>query len=65
MAIWPRGAVYTQDNVGDALPTRNVMRDLRGEGTVTGGPAALGPRAVERFAYAIDRELVQLPQGSV
>lgn len=59
-AINPRGTVYSTDNVHEALATRNLMHDLREEGTITGGPPPLGPKDREKFANAIDRELTRL-----
>ena len=64
VAIDPRGTVYTPDNVKDALATRNLMQDLREEGTMSGGPPPLGPRDRENFANAIDRELTKLHSNS-
>ncbi len=63
-AIDPRGTVYSPDNVKEALATRNLMQDLREEGTITGGPPPLGPRDRENFANAIDRELTRLRANS-
>lgn len=60
VTINPRGNVYTPDNVKEALATRNLMYDLREEGTATGGPPPLGPRDKEKFANAIDREITKL-----
>lgn len=62
-AINPRGMVYTPDNVKEALATRNLMQDLREEGTMPGGPPPLGPRDREVFANAIDRELTRLQRN--
>ena len=64
VAINPRGTVYTTDNVKEALATRNLMQDLREEGTMSGGPPPLGPRDREKFANAIDRELTRLQRES-
>ena len=64
VAINPRGAVYTPDNVKEALATRNLMQDLREEGMMSGGPPPLGPRDREKFANAIDRELTRLQRNS-
>ena len=64
VAINPRGTVYTPDNVKEALATRNLMQDLREEGTMSGGPPPLGPRDREKFANAIDRELTRLQRES-
>lgn len=63
VAINPRGAVYNSDSVKEALATRNLMQDLREEGTMLGGPAPLGPRDLEKFANAIDRELTKLKKA--
>jgi uncharacterized protein YaiI (UPF0178 family) len=60
VAINPRGTIYTPDNVKEALATRNLMQELRDEGTMTGGPPPLGPRDRENFANAMDRELTRL-----
>ena len=60
VAINPRGAVYTPDNVKEALATRDLMQGLREEGTMSGGPPPLGPRDRENFANAMDRELTRL-----
>ncbi len=64
VAINPRGTVYTTDIVKEALATRNLMQDLRDEGTMSGGPPPLGPRDREKFANAIDRELTKLQSNS-
>ena len=63
VAINPRGTIYTPDNVKEALAMRNLMQELREEGTMTGGPPPLGPRDRANFANAIDRELTRLQRG--
>lgn len=51
----PRGRVYTEDSVGDALATRNLMAQLREAGTVTGGgPAPLAKRERSLFLQKLD-----------
>jgi uncharacterized protein YaiI (UPF0178 family) len=37
--IAPTGHVFTEDSIGDALATRELMDYLRQMGEVTGGPA--------------------------
>lgn len=54
----PRGRVYTEDSVGDALATRNLMSQLREVGAVTGGPAPHARRDSSLFLQKLD-ELVQ------
>ena len=36
--IGPTGRQFTDDNIGNAVATRNLMEDLRGAGEVTRGP---------------------------
>jgi hypothetical protein len=55
----PRGAEYTEDNVGDRLSMRDLMDQLRTAGLVTGGPKAFGTKARQTFAAALDRVLTR------
>jgi uncharacterized protein YaiI (UPF0178 family) len=54
----PRGRVHTEDSVGDALATRNLMSQLRELGAVTGGPAPHARRDSSLFLQKLD-ELIQ------
>jgi uncharacterized protein YaiI (UPF0178 family) len=54
----PRGKVFTEDSVGDALATRNLMTQLREVGAVTGGPAPHAKRDSSLFLQKLD-ELIQ------
>jgi uncharacterized protein YaiI (UPF0178 family) len=54
----PRGRVHTEESVGDALATRNLMSQLREAGAVTGGPAPHAKRDRSLFLQKLD-ELVQ------
>lgn len=60
LVINPRGDVYTEENVGEILATRNLMSDLRESGLVQGGPPPLGSKDKAKFASAFDRELTKL-----
>jgi hypothetical protein len=54
-AIDPRGRVYTEDSIGDALATRNLMAQLREAGTISGGgPAPLAKRERSLFLQKLD-----------
>jgi len=53
----PTGRAFTEDNVGDALATRNLLSDMRGAGVVTGGPAPFGARDRSHFLQALDRAI--------
>ena len=64
LAINPRGEVYTEENVGEALSMRNLLSEPREGGLVQGGPAPLGPKDRNKFASAFDRELTRLLKSS-
>lgn len=54
----PRGRVFTPDDVGDALATRDLLASLREGGVTTGGPPPFTPRDRSKFLQKMD-ELVQ------
>ncbi|MBF0313789.1 MAG: YaiI/YqxD family protein [Oligoflexia bacterium] len=56
----PRGNVYSEDNVGEALATRNLLQELRDGGLIQGGPAPLNVNDKVKFANALDKELTKL-----
>ena len=58
-AIDPRGELYTEDNVGTRLASRNLNDELRAGGLITGGPAGYGPRERQAFANQLDRCLAK------
>jgi uncharacterized protein YaiI (UPF0178 family) len=58
-ALNPRGEMYTSDNIRGALSMRNFMDNLRGEGVVTGGPAAFSATDRQRFANQLDSFLAR------
>ena len=58
-ALNPRGQLYTKENVKAALSMRNFMDDLRGTGTLTGGPAAFSQSDRAAFANQLDRFLTR------
>lgn len=58
-ALNPRGELYTSDNIRSALSMRNFMDDLRGDGVITGGPAAFNQADRQNFANQLDRFLTK------
>ena len=59
--IGPTGRPFTEDNVGEALATRNLLADLRGAGLeLTTGPQPFDPRDRSRFLQALDLVLFGL-----
>ena len=52
--IGTTGRPFTEDNIGDALATRDLLSELRGAGEVTRGPAPFAARDRSRFLQALD-----------
>ena len=63
VAIAPTGKPFTEDTVGMALATRNLMDQLRSAGAVTGGPKPFSPKDRSAFLQSIDREIVRLKRA--
>ena len=53
-ALDPRGRVFTDESIGDALATRELMSQLRDMGTVTGGPTPFTDKDRSRFLQSLD-----------
>lgn len=47
--ISPTGKPFTEDNIGMAVATRDLMSELRNAGEITGGPPPLTKRDRARF----------------
>jgi uncharacterized protein YaiI (UPF0178 family) len=56
--IGPSGKPFTEDNIGAAVATRDLMSELRGAGEITGGPPPLKKRDRSRFLQQLD-EVIQ------
>jgi len=52
--LGPTGKAFTEDMIGDALATREILSELREAGTVTGGPAPFQKQDRSRFLHALD-----------
>ncbi len=52
--LGPNGRVFTDDSIGDALATRDLMSHLRNIGIMTGGPAPFEKRDRSRFLQSLD-----------
>ena len=53
-AVSPAGKEFTQNSIGLALATRNLMQGLRETGEITGGPAPFAARDRSAFLSALD-----------
>ncbi len=61
--IGPTGRAFTEDSIGMALATRNLMDDLRSAGTVTGGPRPFSDRDRSAFLSALHEAIEKLKRG--
>jgi uncharacterized protein len=59
-AIGPTGKPFTDDSIGMALATRDLMTDLRSAGASTRGPPPLTRQDISRFLSALDLAVVRL-----
>lgn len=56
--IGTTGKPFTDDNIGQAVATRNLLEELRGAGEITGGPPPLQKSDRSRFLQKLD-EVIQ------
>ena len=56
--LGPKGVEFTPDNIGSAVATRELLRDLRDGGGIHGGPAPMDKKARSRFLAKLD-EIIQ------
>ncbi|HEX7474538.1 MAG TPA: YaiI/YqxD family protein [Dehalococcoidales bacterium] len=50
----PKGMLFTESSIGNALATRDLMTHLRETGLKTGGPSAFAKKDRSRFLQALD-----------
>jgi uncharacterized protein YaiI (UPF0178 family) len=60
--LGPSGKPFTDDNIGNALATRELMADLRACG-VGGGPPPFGPKDRSRYLEALERVVREAKKG--
>jgi len=56
--IGPTGRPFTDDNIGQAVATRDLLAGIRGAGEMTGGPPPITKRDRSRFLQQLD-EVIQ------
>ncbi|MGZ5441520.1 MAG: YaiI/YqxD family protein [Thermoanaerobaculia bacterium] len=62
--IGTTGRPFTEDNVGGALATRDILSDLRGAGQLTSGPPPFQKRDRSRFLQALDTAIQAIRRES-
>lgn len=55
--LGPKGNAFTDNDIGEALAMRNLMNELRQDGTAKGGPAAMTPKDRSRFLSMLDETI--------
>jgi uncharacterized protein YaiI (UPF0178 family) len=58
--IGTTGKAFTEDNIGSALATRELLSDLRATGEFTGGPAPMQKRDRSRFLQTLDSTIQKI-----
>ncbi|MDR7036957.1 MULTISPECIES: YaiI/YqxD family protein [Methylobacterium] len=58
--IAPTGKPFSENSIGLALATRNLMQDLREGGLITGGPKPFSARDRSAFLGALDQAVNRL-----
>jgi uncharacterized protein len=58
--IGPTGKPFTDDSIGMALATRDLLTDLRSAGATTRGPPPLNRQDISRFLSALDLAVTRL-----
>ena len=59
-ALGPRGHAFTEDSIGEALATRELLDTLRQSGMIGGGPPPFVDKDRSRFLSKLDETIVAL-----
>lgn len=62
--ISPTGRPFTEDNIGMAVATRDLMSELRNAGEITGGPSPLTKRDRARFLEQLDNVIQSIRRSN-
>jgi uncharacterized protein len=62
--VGPTGRILTEDSIGEALASRELLSHLRELGTMTGGPAPFENRDRSRFLQRLDAAIQSVRRGT-
>jgi len=62
-AIGTKGIEFTEDSIGSAVATRELMQNLRHMGENRGGPAPMDKKDRSRFLSTLDQVIQQLKRN--
>ena len=58
--LGPTGRPFTEDNIGTALATRDLLSELRQIGEIQGGPPPFNGRDRSRFLQGLDKAINEI-----
>jgi uncharacterized protein len=61
--IAPNGRLFTDENIGEVLASRNLMSELRETGLMTGGPPPFGKKDRSQFLQSLDTVIQGIKRG--
>ena len=61
--IGPQGRLFTDENIGNVLATRDLLHVLRGSGDILGGPAPFKKEDRSRFLQGLDQIIQDIKKG--
>lgn len=59
-----KGRIFSEDSIGDALATRELLSQLREMGEITGGPAPFSKKDRSQFLQKLDQIIQALRRGA-
>jgi uncharacterized protein YaiI (UPF0178 family) len=59
----PRGKAFTEDSIGAALASRELLSHLRELGTIAGGPAPFKKRDRSQFLHRLDETILAVSRS--
>ncbi len=62
-ALGPKGAEWTEDNIGTAVANRELMQNLRHMGEMRGGPAPMEKKDRSNFLGKLDQMIQKRSRG--
>jgi hypothetical protein len=64
-ALGMRGKPFTEDSIGDALATRELLSTLRDTGQVSGGPPPMTKKDRSRFLDSLDQIIQKIRRENI
>ncbi len=61
--IGPKGRLFTEENIGNILGTRDFLHVLRGAGEISGGPAPFQNEDRSRFLQGLDQIIQEIKKS--